>query len=200
MACYTGEMPILFDVMGTIVAEPFFEVVPSALGMSLEEILAHKHPTAWVEFEKGLIDEASLRAKFFADGRHYDHDGMKAAMVSAYRYLDGMEALLAELCAAGHDLHLMSNYPDWYRLIEDKLALSRYARWTFVSCHAGLRKPDEAAYLWAAEAVGAPPSELLFVDDRENNCVAARRVGMDAIRFIDAESLRASLAERGFVA
>lgn len=190
---------ILFDVMGTVVAEPFFEVVPRALGMSLEEILAAKHPTAWVEFEKGLIDEAALRAKFFADGRAYDHEGMKAAMVEAYRFLDGMEALLAELRAAGHALHLMSNYPAWYQLIEDKLRLSRYAPWTFVSCHVGLRKPDEAAYRWVADALSLAERDLVFIDDREVNCVAARRVGMDAIRFSGAPALREALSTRGIL-
>jgi FMN hydrolase / 5-amino-6-(5-phospho-D-ribitylamino)uracil phosphatase len=190
---------ILLDVMGTIVAEPFLEVVPSALGMSLEEILEAKHPTAWVEFEKGLIDEDTLRARFFADGRSYDHEKMKSAMVEDYRYLDGMESLLADLSSAGHALHLMSNYPSWYRLIEDKLRLSRYAAWTFVSCHVGLRKPDEAAYHWVAETVEAPASELLFVDDRERNCAAARAVGMDAIRFTDAAALREALRVRSIL-
>ena len=190
---------ILFDVMGTIVAEPFLEVVPAALGMTLEEIIEAKHPTAWVEFEKGLIDENTFRARFFSDGRSYDHEGMRSAMVAAYRYLDGMERLLADLREAGHALHLMSNYPSWYQLIEEKLRLSRYAPWTFVSCQVGLRKPDEAAYRWAARAVQAPETELIFIDDRERNCAAARAVGMDAIRFASASALREALRARGLL-
>lgn len=188
---------VVLDVMSTIVTEPFFAVVPQSLGMSLEEIIEHKHPTAWVEFEKGLITEDELRAKFFLDGRDYDHDGMRAAMVDHYDYLPGMEPLLAELVAAGVPLHLMSNYPHWYQLIEDKLKLSRYAAWTFVSCEVGVRKPDLAAYRWVAEKVGLAPAELLFVDDRGSNCKAAVEVGFDAIRFESAEALRAGLVTRG---
>jgi HAD superfamily hydrolase (TIGR01509 family) len=190
---------LLLDVMGTLVTEPFFEVVPRALGLTLEQILADKHPTAWVDFELGLIDEAELVRRFFLDGRKYPHAEMKAAMIEAYDWIDGVEPLLAELRAAGNELHLLSNYPLWYRHIEEKLALSRYAPWTFVSCHTGVRKPDPEAYLGAARALGAEPSQLLFVDDRGVNCKAARAVGMDAIRFENATQFRAELQGRSLL-
>jgi HAD superfamily hydrolase (TIGR01509 family) len=188
---------LLLDVMGTLVYEPFFVEVPRALGMSLEELIAAKHPRAWVEFELGAIDEEGLRAKFFKDGRPYDHERMKAAMAESYRYLEGVEPLLAELKARGAELHLFSNYPSWYQLIEAKTGLSRYAAWSFVSCHTGLRKPAAAAYEVAARTLGARPEELLFVDDREENCAAARALGMAAIRFVDAGELRLALAAEG---
>ncbi len=190
---------LLFDVMGTLVYEPFFEHVPAALGMTLEALLSQKHPSAWVEFELGAIDEDELRRKFFADGRAYPHERMKQAMVDAYAWLDGVEALLAELCARGHELHLLSNYPCWYRLIEEKLGLGRYASWSFVSCHTRVRKPDPEAYLGAARALGAEPSQLIFVDDRGINCKAAAALGIDAIRFSDAPALRAALEQRGLL-
>lgn len=190
---------VVLDVMSTIVTEPFLAVVPQALGMSLEEIIEHKHPTAWVDFEKGLLTEEAFAATFFADGRDYDHEGMREAMVAYYDYLPGMEALLQELNEAGVPLHLMSNYPCWYQRIENKLELSRYAAWTFVSCEVGLRKPDPEAYRWVAREVGMAPEALLFVDDRGSNCKAAVEVGMDAIRFESAEALRAGLVERGLL-
>jgi hypothetical protein len=56
-----------------------------------------------------------------------------------YRYLDGMEELLQRLAAGGAHMHAFSNYPEWYRLIEGKLQLSRYLEWTFVSCQGPLK-------------------------------------------------------------
>lgn len=195
----SSDKVLVFDVMGTLVYEPFVEVLPRVFGMSLTELIAQKDPTAWVEFERGEIDEVELERRFFADGRSYDHEGMKAAMREAYAYLDGIEDLLAALTAQGHRLHLMSNYPSWYRMIEQKLALSRYAAWTFVSCHAGVRKPDPAAYRWLAERIERPLDDLVFIDDREVNCVAARELGIDAIRYEDTPGLRRALAGRGFL-
>ncbi|KAB1209517.1 hypothetical protein CJ030_MR6G007363 [Morella rubra] len=55
------KLPILlFDIMGTIVRDPFYEDVPAFFGMSLKELVECKHPTAWIQFEKGIIDEVHL--------------------------------------------------------------------------------------------------------------------------------------------
>lgn len=191
---------LLFDVLDTLVHEPFYREVPDFFGMTLEELVAAKHPTAWAEFEVRAIDERTLFARFFRDGRDFDHEGLKRAMARAYRWLPGMEELLRELCERGFEIHALSNYPDWYRLIEERLALSRYLEWSFVSCRTGLRKPDPRAFTGAAAALGVPAAACLFVDDREANCAAARSVGMGAIRFRGAGELRSELLARGLLA
>ena len=187
---------LLFDVMGTLVYEPFYVEVPAFFGVGLEELLEAKHPNAWVEFETGHIDEATLFATFFKDGRKFDHEKLKSCMVNAYRWLDGMKEFLTELQEAGFSIHALSNYPEWYRLIEERLGLSRYIEWSFVSCHTGVRKPDPEAFLVAVRALGVDPGDCIFVDDHEGNCRTARRVGMDAILFRNAESLRAAFVAR----
>jgi HAD superfamily hydrolase (TIGR01509 family) len=111
--------------------------------------------------------------------------------------MDGMEDLLAELAGAGHAMHALSNYPIWYRMIDDKLRLSRFLRWSFVSCDTGLWKPDSAAFLHAARTLGVGPRACLFIDDRERNVDVARSVGMDAIHKTDADAVRDELRRRG---
>lgn len=188
---------LLLDVMATLVYEPFYREVPAFFGVTLDELIPQLRAGSWVDFELGKIDEATFFKRFFADGRAFDGPGLKNAMVDAYQWLDGVEALLADLDAAGWSLHLLSNYPPWYRLIEDKLAISRYAAWTFVSCDTAVRKPDPGAYQGPAARLGVAPERLLFVDDRKGNCAAAREVGLDAIVFEDAVQLRRELASRG---
>lgn len=190
---------ILFDVMGTLVYEPFWKDLPRALGMSLEEIMQHKHPTAWIDFEKGRLDEQSFLDSFFADGRSYDQTGLLRALKASYAFLEGSEQLLLDLHDAGAEMHLLSNYPVWYRYIEDKLTLSRFAKWSFVSCMMGVRKPDAEAYLIPARQLQRKPAELIFVDDRKVNCEAASALGIDAIRFEDSKQLRLALGKRGLL-
>src|SRR5688500_14575104 len=187
---------VLFDVMGTLVHDPFFVEVPRFFGVDLRTLVATKHPSAWVEFELGEIDEELLAQRFFADGRLLDVGGLKQAMLEAYAFLPGIEGLLHRLQQRGVAMHVLSYYPCWYRLIEDKLGLSRYLPWTFVSCHTGSRKPDARAYLGACERLGVAPGACVFVDDRPQNCEGARAVGMDAIVFDDASRLDAALRER----
>ncbi|XP_031249796.1 flavin mononucleotide hydrolase 1, chloroplatic-like [Pistacia vera] len=83
MASLSGQtqqrkLPILlFDIMDTIVRDPFYQDVPAFFGMPMKELIECKHPTAWLEFEKGLIDEMELARKFFKDGRPFDLEGKR---------------------------------------------------------------------------------------------------------------------------
>lgn len=174
---------ILWDVMDTLVVDPFREVMPRFFGMTLSQLIAEKHPTAWVRFERAELTEAEFLGSFFKDGRRYDEQGFRATVHGAYAWIDGMQPLLRSLAERGIGMHALSNYPMWYLAIEQRLGLSRYLSWSFVSCHTGIRKPDPAAYENALSRLACEPRECLFIDDRRDNCAAARAVGMSAIHF-----------------
>jgi HAD superfamily hydrolase (TIGR01509 family) len=185
---------ILWDLMDTLVRDPFFTHMAPFFGLSFEQLLATKHPTTWLEFELGRIGEQELGARFFRDGTPVDSAALKQRMRSAYEWVDGMEALVRELHERGVPMHLLSNYPEWYQLCDERLGVFRYVEPSFVSCRTGVRKPAAEAYLQACAGLGLTPAECLFIDDREPNCAAARALGMEAVRFDgDAASLRAEL-------
>jgi HAD superfamily hydrolase (TIGR01509 family) len=191
---------ILWDLMDTLVRDPFFTHMAPFFGLSFEELLAAKHPTTWREFELGAIGEAELGERFFRDGRPVDAAALKQRMRGAYAWIDGMEALLRELQERGVEMHLLSNYPEWYRLCDEQLGVFRYVEPSFVSCRTGVRKPAPEAYLHACRTLELLPAQCLFVDDREPNCAAARALDMDAVRFDgDVRTLRGELARRGLV-
>jgi HAD superfamily hydrolase (TIGR01509 family) len=183
--------------MGTLVHDPFFLEMPEFFGMSFDAMLAEKHPRAWVEFEVGRRTEGEFLNDFFADHRDFDHRGFVEAVRAAYRWLPGMEELLEDLRGSGCSMHAFSNYPVWYELIEQRLGVSRFLEWTFVSCRTGLRKPNPDAYLRVIDELGASVEQLVFIDDRESNCQAARQGGIDAVRFEGVDSLRVYLSESG---
>lgn len=190
---------LLFDVMGTIVRDPFYEDVPAFFGISMKELLAIKHPTAWVDFEKGVISEDQLINHFFSDRRKFDFYGLKNCMASGYAYLEGVEALLERLKSNGYQMHAFTNYPSWYQMIEEKLKLSKYLTWTFVSCHTGKRKPDPEAFIEVAKHLEISPSELIFIDDQKRNVEAARQIGMNSLAFEGAKQLEKDLITLGIV-
>jgi HAD superfamily hydrolase (TIGR01509 family) len=191
---------LLLDVMETLVSEPFFQTVPKFFGMTLEELLLIKHPHSWIDFEHGRIDEATYVRTFFKDGRHVELEEIKAWMKSSYEWLDGVEDLLRELKEKQVPMYALSNYSSWYQLIDEKLGLSRYLDWRFVSCLTGVRKPDPEAYLGAARALGVSPADCIFVDDRRKNVEAAEKVGMRGIlRTENISDLREALIRHGVV-
>jgi len=188
---------LVFDVMDTLVVDPFHHELPAFFGLTFEQFLAEKHPTAWIQFETARLGEADYARQLFRDRRPVDLPGLRAHLAAAYRWVDGMHELLADLSAAGHELHALSNYGVWYHLIDDELGLSRYLDWSFVSWDTGLRKPDPRAYAQVERRLQRPTNELLFVDDRQANVAAARARGWGGIRFTDAGRLREQLHRRG---
>jgi putative hydrolase of the HAD superfamily len=53
------------------------------------------------------------------------------------------------------------------------------------SCRLRATKPDQDVYVAALKALDAAPSEVTFLDDRDDNVAAARRAGMLAHLFTD---------------
>ena len=190
---------LLLDLMDTLVRDPFYEDMPAFFGWDLGRLIAEKHPRTWLEFELGRIDEADLWRDFFADGRAFDHAGLKRTTVAGWRWLPGMRELLEELRAAGVPCHLLSNYPVWWREVVERLDMDGLLERCFVSCDLGLRKPDPACYDAVVAQLERPAADLLFVDDREANVHAARERGLAAWHFDGAEGLRAELLRLGLL-
>jgi putative hydrolase of the HAD superfamily len=81
----------------------------------------------------------------------------------------------------GTRLALLSNAP---HELED--ALSAHPAFTafdelFFSSRLGRVKPDPEIFRLVLDRLGAPAADVLFVDDRAENTVAAQRIGLDQL-------------------
>lgn len=208
--CRAGEIrlpppppPVLFlDVMDTLVVDPFYVDMYAHFGFSSQAaFLAAKHPTTWVDWERGTIGSADAFARFFADRRPVDAAAFTAYLRSAYALLPGVEGLLDDLAGGGVSLHVLSNYTDLWREVEAAVGLgARWGvSWTAVSCMTGARKPEVGAYVAAAEAAGVDPASCVLVDDRQANVEAAVAAGfgggVTAVKGGGIDDVRAALRE-----
>lgn len=66
-----------------------------------------------------------------------------------------------------------------------------------LSFQAGLRKPDPKIFLEAAKRLGVEPQQCVFIDDVKEYVEAARKVGMQGIKFISASQLETDLRKLG---
>ena len=187
---------VFFDLMGTVLADPYREAIAAATGRPLDEVARDRDPRAWPDFELGLIDEATFARRYFADGRPFDLATFHRVRRAGYRYLPGMRALLDELEGRAQR-HLATNSPRWVDELVARFGLGHRLEAVWASCRLGVRKPDPAFYQRLLEASGADPAACLFVDDRPENCAAAEAIGMAAHRFVDAAGLRSELRDRG---
>lgn len=113
----------------------------------------------------------------------------------------GMPELVAELDEAGVPLFAITNFSDEFFVpfrTQEAAMFDRF-RDIVVSGAERLVKPDAAIYRLALERFGLQPHEALFIDDRHDNVAGAKKVGMHAVPFSDAATLRADLTRFGLL-
>lgn len=116
------------------------------------------------------------------------------------RLIEPMLAWTAALQGAGFATAILSNMPhEIARHMRRGFPwLARFSHLTF-SCELGVAKPDPAIYSFTCERVGARPEETLFLDDKQVNVDAARRLGLQAIVFRDVGQLCRDLELHGLL-
>ncbi|MFH9819662.1 HAD family hydrolase [Streptomyces sp. NPDC017230] len=81
-------------------------------------------------------------------------------------------------------LVLLSNAPRHLSDVLDRHPWRRLMTHAFYSARLQVCKPDPAAYQHAMNATGVrDPQRVLFVDDRADNCHAARRLGLRTLHY-----------------
>ena len=104
----------------------------------------------------------------------------------------------AALQRAGIKTGILSNLGDAMEagILERFPWLADFVHKTF-SHRLGIAKPDPAIYRHAAEGLGVQASNILFVDDREENIAAARSAGMLTVQYTDHVSFIAEMNRMG---
>lgn len=94
--------------------------------------------------------------------------------------VEGAHEVLSALRGQGLKIGVLSNtLPSIDRTLE-AVGLADLVDVALATCTLGVHKPEQEAYLLAAEALELAPQEILFVDDKPENVEAARQVGMQA--------------------
>jgi epoxide hydrolase-like predicted phosphatase len=144
------------------------------------------------DFELRLADELLAEGDPAAAGAPGGRPaaGMLTRMVAGFRPDPSMIDVVRTARAAAIRTGLLSNswgldYPreGWDTLFDTVL----------ISGEVGLRKPDPAIYTLAAERLGLPPTQVVFVDDLAPNVRGAAAVGMVGVQHTDVEATAAEL-------
>jgi HAD superfamily hydrolase (TIGR01509 family) len=196
---------VLFDLMDTVIRDPYREAIEAATGLPLAEALPLRDPRSWPDFEIAAIDESEFARRFFgargADDREgsapaFDLAAFHRARRAGYAFLPGVKPILESLRGRVRTF-VASNYPVWIDELRVTHQLDALFDGVYASHHFRVRKPARAFYERLLEAIATSAEECLFVDDRAANCEGAARLGMRTHVFVDAETLREVLvAER----
>jgi len=186
---------VAFDLMDTVVRDPYREALRAATGLELDELFRRRPPHAYPALERDDLAEADYWASFADHGIVVDPDAFHRTRLAGTTWLDGMDRLLDELDGVVVRA-TASNYPRWIDGLATSLLAGRFDR-VLASCHLGARKPDAVFFHALLDELDCRADEVVFVDDREENVDGARQVGIPSHRYRDAAGVRDFLAEHG---
>ncbi|KAI0700463.1 HAD-like domain-containing protein [Cytidiella melzeri] len=157
------------------------------------------HSTTWGLYECGKLsqDECfSLAAEEWSLDVHELELAFQHARESVqfnHNFFSFILQLKAE--TQGHlRVFAMSNmsHPDYQFLREREGDWSIFEK-IFTSANAGMRKPSIGFFRHVLDAIGSDPATTAFVDDKAENVLAARSLGIQGVIFGKLESVRTSL-------
>lgn len=186
---------VLFDVMDTVLVDPYRDALTAATSLPLDELHARRDVDLWPAFERGDLDEAGYWEGWEAAGIACDRDAFHAARRAGTRWVPGMAELLDDLAGVVERV-AASNYPVWIEELATEHLAGRFEQ-VVASHHLGVRKPDPAFFDRLLARIDARADEVVFVDDRQVNVEAAHTYGIVSHRFSDAATLRAWLRGAG---
>ena len=140
----------------------------------------------WGMMDEGILtkEECLKRVCSRCDSRFHEKIGICLdRWTICMKPLPGVYDFLADLRCAGYGLYVLSNAaPSFHDYFPES-----YPDGTFngivVSCDEKLVKPDLRIYELICDRYDLTPEECIFVDDREENVEAARKIGMHAVTF-----------------
>jgi 2-haloacid dehalogenase len=112
----------------------------------------------------------------------------------------GTVQILRELLDTGVPCYALTNMEaETYPVRRDRYDFLRWFAGTVVSSHERVAKPDPEIFRRLLQRFDLPPETTLLIDDAQRNVDAARRLGLQALRFQSPEQTRRFLEEAGLL-
>lgn len=191
---------VIFDFGGVLVSWRPQEIIDSFYADPLlrDAVRTHVfHHPDWVEMDRGTYDEATVVARF-AERMARPRAEMERLLEHVRAALTPIEptvALLRELHASGYTLYGLTNMSEpIFHYLERMHDFFRLFEGIVVSAKIKLVKPEPAIYAHLRERFSLDFAQSVFLDDLAPNVESARRLGLAAIRFENAEQARRELA------
>jgi putative hydrolase of the HAD superfamily len=159
-----------------------------------------RHKLVDEAWECGRITLASyLESTVFYRRRAFTADEFRDFMLAQSQDSPDGHRVADEVAQSGHySMFTLNNEAaelNVYRI--SRFGLRKSFSAFFSSCFLGTRKPGVEIYRRALEITQREPAECVFIDDRAENLVSAKQLGMHTIQFRDGAQLRSDLGQLG---
>lgn len=139
----------------------------------------------------GLMDEGAMTRDEFRENLCGDlppHLHERAVAAADYNIgrlplIDGMGELLAKLKNDGFKLYITSNMDEYHAKQMREIPIAKYFEDMIFSAEIKMGKPKAEFFIKACEKFCVNPKDCLFIDDLEDNVIAAEKLGIKGFVF-----------------
>lgn len=119
---------------------------------------------------------------------------LKSAVRANFKEIKGTRNIIENLRKQGYKMGLLSIHAkEWVDYCEDQFDYHKLFDVVTYSFNIQLCKPEKKTYEYLLDKLGVKAQNSLFIDDNNDNIVAAQELGMHAIQFTSAHSLKEKL-------
>ena len=189
---------IIFDV-GKVLVKFEWEKYLDSFGFPKEKrdkiAKAVFESETWNERDRSSEDEQYYVDKMIKDAPEYADDIREVMRRSGetIERMDYAETWVRYLKDKGYHVYILSNYATYtLEKTEEELTFLKYVDGAVFSCQVKQIKQEPDIYQTLIKRYDLDPQKSVFLDDRKENCEAARKQGIHAIQF---ESFKQAAAE-----
>ena len=161
------------------------------------EIFGHED---WVALDRGTLEhDAAVKQGMSRTGLpQQDIERLLREVLESLAPIPGMFELIRETKHAGNSLYVLSNMGfSSIEHLEASHDIWRLFDGMVISCRIRTVKPEKAIYEHLLDTYGLQAADTVFIDDMPENLVAAARLGIKTIGFVDAIQARNALTHLG---
>jgi putative hydrolase of the HAD superfamily len=168
---------IILDMYGVIVKQTGDDFVPYVQqtfpDLSIEEI-----HTPWFKADIGELTSLEV---WEAIGFKGDLEKIEKEYLDTIELSDGFINFI-EKAKNKYKLAIISNDSSrWSKYLRNKLDLNKYFDVISISGDLKIQKPDVRIFLLTTEKLGLNAEDCIYIDDREGNLEAAKKLGMKPV-------------------
>lgn len=193
---------VVFDIGNVLTSWHWRDSFVKMFGEDIVEELADAtvRSDGWKELDRGALSEEELVSLLTKNAPQYGAEIARIVhechdFVTVFPYASQWVKSLKE---AGYRVYILSNYSEFgYIRSREKFDFLNYTDGELISYQIKRVKPEREIYEELCERFSIDPGKAVFLDDREENTVAAREFGMYAITVTGREQAEAELRALG---
>lgn len=170
---------IVLDMYGVIVKQTGDDFVPY-VQRTFPDLKSDDVYTPWFKADVGELTSLDVWRILGFKG---DIENIEKNYLDTIEINDGFYDFILSV-SKHYKLAIISNDSSrWSKYLREKYDINKYFDVISISGDLKIQKPDERIFKLTIEQLGCKAEDCMYIDDREGNLKAARKVGMNTVLF-----------------